>query len=67
MIPELEELIEKGKDADDAEKVKAAEALKKKLEEVLNDANHAWYSNKLSPQELEERKKRQAEFQKRYE
>ena len=32
----------------------------------MNDANHAWYSNKLSPEELEERKQRQEEFKKRY-
>jgi cytochrome c553 len=67
MIPELEELIEKGKGSKDAEKVKAAEALEKKLEEVLTDDNHAWYSGKLSPEEMEERKKRQEEFKKRYE
>ena len=67
MIPELEELIEKGKQSDDEEKVKVAEALEKKLEEVMNDTNHAWYSGNLSPEELEERKKRQEEFKKRYE
>jgi hydroxylamine dehydrogenase len=67
MIPEVEELIEEGQKSDDPEKVKAAEALAAKLDEVLSDANHAWYSNKLSPEEMEERKKRQEEFKQRYE
>ncbi|TWU41963.1 multiheme c-type cytochrome [Novipirellula artificiosorum] len=67
MIPELEELIEKGKESDDPEKVAAAETLAAKLEEVLNDDNHRWYINKLSPEELEERKRRQDEFKQRYE
>jgi hypothetical protein len=66
MIPELEELIEKGMRSEEPEKVEAAKALENKLDEVMNDANHAWYSNKLSPEELEERKRRQEEFKKRY-
>ena len=66
MIPELEDLVEKGRKSDNPENVAAAEALAKKLEAVMNDANHAWYVNKLSAEELQERKRRQEEFQKRY-
>ena len=66
MLPELEELVHDGKTSDDPAKTAAAEALEKKIEQVLNDANHAWYLNKLSPAEQEERKQRQEEFKKRY-
>jgi hypothetical protein len=66
MVPELEHLIRDGKSSDDPEKVKAAEVLEAKLNEVLESDNHSWFLNKLSPAELEERKKRQEEFKKRY-
>jgi formate-dependent nitrite reductase cytochrome c552 subunit len=66
LVPELEELIQKGRNSGDAAKVAAAEALAKKLEEVLNSANHNWYLNKMDPAEKAEREKRQQEFQKRY-
>lgn len=58
--------IRDGKRSDDPEKVKAAEALEAKLNEVLESENHRWFLNKLNPAELEERKKRQEEFKKRY-
>ena len=66
MVPELEELVREGKKSDDAKKVAAADALAKKLEEVLNSTNHRWYLNKMSPEEMKEREERQAEFKKRY-
>ncbi len=65
-IPELEELIEKGRASGDAQKAAAADALETKLEEVLNSGNHKWFLNKLDPEERAARKKRQEEFQKRY-
>ncbi len=42
------------------------QALGKKLDEVLNSANHRWYLDKMDPEEREERRLRQEEFQKRY-
>ncbi|MEW6253760.1 MAG: multiheme c-type cytochrome, partial [Planctomycetota bacterium] len=65
-VPELEELIEKGRKSEDAQKVAAAEALAKKLEEMLNSENHRWYLNKLDPAEQERRKQQTDEFKKRY-
>lgn len=65
-IPELQELIEKGHESEDAAKQEAASALEAKLTEVLESSNHRWSINKLTPEELAERKKRQEEFQKRY-
>lgn len=66
MVPELEHLIERGKSSNDQAKKTAAEALNKKLEEVLASTDHSWYLNKMDPAEKAEREKRQAEFQKRY-
>jgi nitrate/TMAO reductase-like tetraheme cytochrome c subunit len=65
-VPELEELIDKGRESKTPEKVTAADALAKKLEEVLATANHRWYTNKMDPAEQAARKQRQEEFNKRY-
>jgi len=66
MVPELEELIHKGKQSGDAEKIAAAEALEAKLQETLNNANHRWYLNKMDPSEQKAREERQTEFKNRY-
>jgi hypothetical protein len=65
-VPELQELIEKNKHSTDAKKKEAAEKLDKLLDETLNHGNHAWYLNKMSPEEKAQRDKERAEFQKRY-
>jgi hydroxylamine dehydrogenase len=66
MIPELEDLVREGKESGVAEKVAAAEALDKKLGEVLTNDNHVWYLNRMDPEEKAERERRQKEFQNRY-
>jgi len=66
MVPDIEKLIDKGKQSGDADKAAAAEILDKKLEEVLNSPNHNWFLNKMDPAEAEQRKRRQEEFQSRY-
>lgn len=66
MIPQLEELIEKGEKSGDAAKVKAAHALSAKLTEILNSPNHRWYINKMDPAEAAQRKKSAEEFKARY-
>ena len=43
MVPEVEDLVAKGMASGDAEKVKAAEALQAKLDEILASENHKWY------------------------
>jgi hypothetical protein len=45
MVPELEDLIESGMQAG-GDKKKAAMALQKKLDEVLNTGDHKWYLGK---------------------
>ncbi len=65
-VPELEEVIEKGRSSNDEAKVKAAEALAQRLDEVLNSPSHRWYLNKMDPAEQERRKQQMEEFQKRY-
>ncbi len=66
MVPELEELVHKGRDSKDPEKIKAAEALNAKLREVLDSSDHRWYENKMDPAEIERRKKAAEEFNARY-
>ena len=44
-VPQLEDLIAKGKKAG-GEKAKAADALQKKLDEVLSNEDHKWYLGK---------------------
>jgi len=65
-IPELETLADENLKSSDPEKVKAAKALKAKIDEVLNSDNHKWFINKMDPQEAAKRKKEQEDFQKRY-
>ena len=66
MVPELEELVHRGKASGRPERVQAAKALEKKLNEILNTANHRWYLNKMDPQEAAQRKKAAEEFKARY-
>ena len=66
MIPELEHLADQGEQSDDPQKQAAAKTLRARLVEMLNSDNHRWYENNLSSEELEQRKKRQEEFQNRY-
>ena len=66
LIPELEEIAEKGLHSDAPEKVKAAEELKALIEETLNGDNHKWFLNKMDPEEAGRRSQRQVEFKNRY-
>jgi hydroxylamine dehydrogenase len=66
-IPQLERLVEANQASPDPEKVKAAQALKVRLDEVLTSEDHKWYSGKMDPEEAARRKKAAEEFQKRYE
>ncbi len=65
-IPELEELVEKNKASADPARKQAAEKLEKLVEETLNHSDHAWYLNKMSPEEKAQRDQQRQEFQKRY-
>ncbi|MHC5109361.1 MAG: multiheme c-type cytochrome [Planctomycetota bacterium] len=66
MVPELEELIEDGRDSGDSAKMAAAEKLAKKLHEVLESKNHRWYLDKMDPEEAARRKEAAEEFKARY-
>lgn len=66
LIPQLEELAKNNLESKDPALCKAAQALHKKIEEVLNQDPHKWYLNKMNPKEASERKKRTEEFQSRY-
>jgi hypothetical protein len=66
-IPELEELVHDGLESGDDEKAKAAEALKQKIDEVLNSPDHRWILGKMDPVEEARRKQAAEEFKGRYE
>ena len=66
LIPELEELADKGSRSGNAAKKEAAEKLRHKIDETLNSANHQWYVNKIPAEETAERQQRLKEFQSRY-
>jgi len=66
LIPELEELVEKGLHSDDAKKVAAAKKLQTRIEEIFEQKNHRWFNNKMDDTEKAARQKRQQEFKSRY-
>jgi len=66
-IPELRELAEHGRASGEEARMKAAEALERKLEEVLSRDEHKWYTGSTDPAEKERRQKAAEEFKKRYE
>ena len=65
-IPELEELVEKGLASGDADKIAAAEALQRKIDQVLNNDDHKWYLGNMDPEEAARRKQAAEEFKARY-
>ncbi len=65
-IPELEHLAADAKKSDEPTKAAAAAALRKRLDEVLNSPDHAWFLNKMDPAEIERRKQQMEEFKRRY-
>jgi formate-dependent nitrite reductase cytochrome c552 subunit len=66
LIPELEELADKGTRSKDQAKKDAAEKLQQKIDALLNTDNHNWYLNKMDPAAAAERQQRLKEFQSRY-
>ncbi len=65
-LPELEELIEKGKHSSDSAKQQAAKKLEAKIAEVMEMQGHRWFVGKMDPAEAAARKKAAAEFKQRY-
>lgn len=65
-VPELQELVHKGRESKDPVLTKAADALDAKLREVLDSPDHRWYDDKMDPAEAERRRKASEEFNARY-
>jgi len=65
-IPYLEKMVEENINSKDAKKAKAAKALQKEINKVLNHKNHRWFLGKVDKKEAEKRKKAEEEFKKRY-
>ncbi|MBI4879177.1 MAG: hydroxylamine oxidoreductase [Planctomycetes bacterium] len=66
-IPELEELVERGLASGEPARCAAAEALRAKLDGVLDSRDHQWAVDKMDPEEKARRDKAREEFKKRYE
>ncbi len=66
-VPQLEALIEVNLASPDAERAKTAQALKERLESVLNSEDHKWYLGKTDPEEAARRKQAAEDFKARYE
>jgi hypothetical protein len=67
MVPELRDLIERGRASGDPERALAADALEAKLDEVLAGPNHQWYLGEMDPEEAARRQRAREEFEERYE
>lgn len=65
-LPAAQEMMEKGLASGDPARVKAAEALRAKIEEVMGSDDHKWAVGKMDPEEAARRKKAQEEFKARY-
>jgi hydroxylamine dehydrogenase len=65
-VPALRGMIRDGEASGDAGRVRAAAALRAKLDEVLNTDDHKWFLGKTDPADLERRRKAQEEFKARY-
>lgn len=65
-IPELKEVIEKGKASNNPEAKKLSAELDAMLMEVLNSPDHKWSIGKEDPEVKAERMRRKVEFEQRY-
>ena len=65
-IPELEQIVEINRRSADPAKVAAADRLRTAIDELLARPEHAWYTGKLSAEEMARRKAAQEDFKKRY-
>jgi hypothetical protein len=66
-VPQLAALAEKYRADADPEKVKAAQALRTRLDEVLGSDDHKWFIGKMDPAEAAKREQAAEEFRQRYE
>ncbi|RMF78770.1 MAG: hypothetical protein D6739_11525 [Nitrospirae bacterium] len=65
LIPEAREKVEAGKKAG-GKKAKAARAVEKYIDELLNSENHRWFIGKMSAEEKARRARERAAFKARY-
>ncbi|MBL1215872.1 MAG: hydroxylamine oxidoreductase [Planctomycetes bacterium] len=65
-VPALREMVEDGLASGDDEKIKAAQALEEKLNQVLNSPDHRWFVGGMSEEEKARRSQAADEFKSRY-
>lgn len=66
MMDELERLVDKGMASKDPAKVKAAKALRAKIDKVLAEKNHQWFNDEMDPKEKAARKAAAKKFKAKY-
>ncbi len=66
-IPQLTDLAEKFRADADPARLKAAEALRARLDQVLAGDDHKWFTGRMDPDEAARRQKATEEFRERYE
>ena len=65
-LPELVHLVGQNLSSSEPGRATAAQALKKKLEEVLASPDHRWYLDQVDPEVQKRREQDRLEFQERY-
>jgi len=65
-VPQLQDLIDNNIDAPDRDIREAAQALKQRLDAVLQSDDHKWFIGAMDPAEAARRKQAAKEFNKRY-
>ena len=66
LIPELEELVEKGHASDDPALHAAADNLRNVIDKVLSSDDHKWYLGQMDPAEKARRDAEREDFKERY-
>ena len=66
LIPELEELVEKGHASDDPALHAAADNLRSVIDKVLSSDDHKWYLGQMDPAEKARRDAERENFKERH-
>lgn len=65
-IPQLREIVLKASTSGDKAKAEGALRVQSELDTILNSEDHRWFLGKMTPEEVEARKKASDEFKRRY-
>ena len=65
-IPQLREILQKASTSGDKAKITSSLKVQTELDKILNSEDHRWFLGKMTPAEIEARKKASEEFRRRY-